>query len=242
MIVYGKNPVREALKSENPIDKLMIEQGASDGALNEFIARAKERGVFYTFVPKAVLDRTAGTDKHQGAVILQSDFEYSSLDDIIERAKERDEKLLIVILDEITDPHNLGAIIRSAECFGAHGVVISRHRSAQVNGTVLKASAGACEHIPVAKVTNINDAIRTLKDLGVFVFAADFDGSVIDEVKFDGHTAIVIGSEGSGIKRLTKELCDGVVTIPLAGKNSSLNASVASGVALYEIARQRKIK
>ena len=154
-------------------------------------------------------------------------------------AKSKGEKVLLIILDGITDPHNLGAILRSAECFGAHGVVISKHRSAVVNGTVIKTSAGAAEHIMVAKVTNINDTIRELKESGVWVYATDFDGDAPSNVDLSGNIAIVIGSEGEGIKRLTKELCDGTLTIPQFGKVNSLNASVAAGVTLYECTRQR---
>ncbi|NLZ24847.1 MAG: 23S rRNA (guanosine(2251)-2'-O)-methyltransferase RlmB [Clostridiales bacterium] len=239
MIIYGKNPVKEALKSDKPIDKLVLEKDSKDGSLKSFISLAKEKGIFYTFAPKESITRLAGTDKHQGVALSLTEFDYSSLDDIINFAKEKNQSLIVVILDEITDPHNMGAIIRSAECFGAHGVIIQKHRSAQVNGTVIKASAGACAHIPICRMTNINDAIRELKERGVFVFATDFDGEKIDRANLKGDIAIVIGSEGNGIRRLTKELCDGVVTIPQSGKVSSLNASVAAGVALYEIVRQR---
>lgn len=239
MIVYGKNAVREALLSEEPVEKLLIEKGNFDKSLNELIKIAKTKNVLVSFTDKRALTDKAGTANHQGAVLIKGEFEYCSLEDILSLASQKNEKTLIVLLDGITDPHNLGAVLRCAECFGAHGIVIPKHRSAVVNGTVIKTSAGAAEHILVAKVTNINDAIRELKQKGVWVYAADFDGEPISITDLTGNIAIVIGSEGDGIKRLTKELCDGTVTIPQFGKVNSLNASVAAGVILYECVRQR---
>ena len=185
------------------------------------------------------MEQIAGGGNHQGVAAQITDFEYCSVDDIIALAEERGEKLLIVLLDGITDPHNLGAIIRSAECFGAHGIVIPKHRSVSVNDTVVKVASGATEHMLVAKVTNINDTIRELKERNVWVYACAFDGKPPKCADFKDNTAIVVGSEGDGIKRLTKELCDDTVTIPEFGKINSLNASVAAGVVLYEAARQR---
>ncbi len=239
MIVYGKNAVREALSGDDPIEKLLIEKGNFDKSLNEIIRLAKQKNVLVSFADKRALTEKAGCPNHQGAVLIKGEFEYSSVEDMLNLAKSKGEKALLVILDGITDPHNLGAILRSAECFGAHGVVISKHRSAVVNGTVIKTSAGAAEHIMVAKVTNINDTIRELKESGVWVYATDFDGDAPSSVDLHGNIAIVIGSEGEGIKRLTKELCDGTLTIPQFGKVNSLNASVATGVTLYECTRQR---
>jgi len=240
MIVFGKNPVREALSSETTIEKLLVEKGNYDAGINALISKAKDKGVFISFVDKAFLDKTAECSHHQGVIAITSEFDYCEVSDILELAKSKNESLLIVLLDGITDPHNLGAIMRSAECFGAHGIVIPRHRAVGVNGTVLKVSAGAAEHILVAKVTNINDTIRELKKLNVWVYATDFDGESLFRTKLDGDVALVIGNEGEGIKRLTKELCDATITIPQFGKISSLNASVATGVVLYECARQRK--
>lgn len=239
MIVYGKNAVREALSGDTPIEKLLIEKGNFDKSLNEIIRLAKQKGVLVSFVDKRALTEKAGCPNHQGTVLIKGEFEYSSVEDMLSLAKSKGEKVLLIILDGITDPHNLGAILRSAECFGAHGVVISKHRSAVVNGTVIKTSAGAAEHIMVAKVTNINDTIRELKESGVWVYATDFDGDAPSNVDLSGNIAIVIGSEGEGIKRLTKELCDGTLTIPQFGKVNSLNASVATGITLYECTRQR---
>ncbi|HKL94550.1 MAG TPA: 23S rRNA (guanosine(2251)-2'-O)-methyltransferase RlmB [Clostridia bacterium] len=242
MVVFGKNPVREALNSETTIEKLLVEKGNYDASLNALISNAKDLGVFVSFVDKAFLDKTAEGGRHQGIIAITTEFNYCDVSDILERAKERNENLLIVLLDGITDPHNLGAIMRSAECFGAHGIVIPRHRACGVNSTVLKISAGAAEHLLVAKVTNINDTIRQLKEQNVWVYATDFDGESLFSAKLDGDAAIVIGNEGEGIKRLTKELCDSTVTIPQFGKVASLNASVATGVVLYECARQRTKK
>lgn len=239
MIVYGKNAVREALSGDDVIEKVLIEKGNFDKALSDIVKLAKERRAVLQFVDKGALTQKTGTSNHQGAVLIKGEFDYCSLDDILELARSKGEKLLIVICDSICDPHNLGAILRSAECFGAHGVVISKHRSCPVNGTVIKASAGAAEHILVAKVTNVNDAIRELKERSVWVYATDFDGDDISKCDLTGDVAIVIGNEGDGIKRLTKELCDATVTIKQYGKVNSLNASVACGVALYEITRQR---
>lgn len=240
MIIYGKNPVREALNGDDPVEKLIIEKDNFDKSLNELIKIAKTRNVLVSFADKRALTEKAGTSNHQGAVLIKGEFEYCSIEDILENARAKGEKPLILILDGITDPHNLGAIIRSAECFGAHGIVIPKHRSAVVNGTAIKTSAGAAEHISVAKVTNINDTIRELKKCGVWVYAADFDGDEIAKTDLTGSIAIVIGSEGDGVKRLTKELCDGTVTIPQYGKVNSLNASVATGVILYECVKQRR--
>ncbi len=239
MIVFGKNPVREALNSETTIEKVVVEKGNFDASINSLVKLAKEKGAFVAFQDKVALDKLAETNKHQGIVAITSEFVYSDVDEILNLAKSKNQPLLIVLLDGITDPHNLGAIIRSAECFGAHGIVIPRHRSATVNGTVLKVSAGAAEHMLVAKVTNINDTIRQLKKLGVWVYATDFDGENLAKANLTGDIAIVIGNEGEGIKRLTKDLCDSTLTIPQYGKVNSLNASVATGVTLFECAKQR---
>jgi 23S rRNA (guanosine2251-2'-O)-methyltransferase len=241
MIVFGKNPVKEALQSDATIEKLIVEKGNFDAAINALIAQAKQKNILVSFADKSALDRYAEGGRHQGVVAVTTEFNYSSLDEILDLAGQKNQKPLVVLLDGITDPHNLGAIIRSAECLGAHGVVIPKHRACGVNGTVIKASAGAAEHLLVAKVTNLNDAIRRLKDEGIWVFAADLDGQSPASCDFTGATAIVVGSEGEGVKRLTKELCNGVVTIKQQGKIESLNASVAAGVLLYEIARQRKL-
>lgn len=239
MIIYGRNPVREAFRAGKTIEKIYLPKGEIDFQLSAVYKLAKEARVPVSYIDRFTMDQLSKNGNHQGVLAQITDFEYSTLDDIISLADSRGEKLLVVLLDGITDPHNLGAIIRSAECFGAHGVVIPKHRSVGVNDTVVKVASGATEHLPVAKVTNINDAIRALKERNVWVYACAFDGKAPKCADFTDDTAIVVGSEGDGIKRLTKELCDDVVTIPEYGKINSLNASVATGVVLYEAARQR---
>ena len=239
MIIYGRNPVREAFRSGKTVEKLYLVKGEPDMQLSQIFGLAKDRKIPVSYIDHRAMEQLAGGGNHQGVAAQITDFEYCSVDDIIALAEERGEKLLIVLLDGITDPHNLGAIIRSAECFGAHGIVIPRHRSVSVNDTVVKVASGATEHMLVAKVTNINDTIRELKERNVWVYACAFDGKPPKYADFKDNTAIVVGSEGDGIKRLTKELCDDTVTIPEFGKINSLNASVAAGVVLYEAARQR---
>ena len=240
MYIYGRNPVKEAYRAGKTIDKLFIVKGEFDPTLNTIRKLAKEQRTVVSLVDKNTLDKMANGGNHQGVVASVTDFEYCDVDDILALAKEKNEPALIVILDGITDPHNLGAIIRSAECFGAHGIVIPKHRSVTVNDTVIKVACGATEHILVAKVTNINDAIRELKDKGVWIYATDFDGDAPKTVNLNGDIAIVIGSEGEGIHRLTKDLSDATLTIPQYGEVNSLNASVAAGIILYEAVRQRK--
>lgn len=239
MIIYGRNPVREAFRSGKTVEKLYLVKGEPDMQLSQIFGLAKDRKIPVSYIDHRAMEQLAGGGNHQGVAAQITDFEYCSVDDIIALAEERGEKLLIVLLDGITDPHNLGAIIRSAECFGAHGIVIPKHRSVSVNDTVVKVASGATEHMLVAKVTNINDTIRELKERNVWVYACAFDGKPPKYADFKDNTAIVVGSEGDGIKRLTKELCDDTVTIPEFGKINSLNASVAAGVVLYEAARQR---
>jgi len=238
MYIYGKNPVMEAYRAGKTIDKLYIQKG-EEAHLTAIKKLAREEKTVISFVDKIALDKLANNGNHQGVVAAVTDFEYSSIDDILDLAKSKNEDALIVILDGITDPHNLGAIIRSAECFGAHGIVIPKHRSVTVNDTVVKIASGATEHMLIAKVTNINDTIEDLKKQNVWVYATDFDGKNPYSANLKGNIAIVIGNEGEGIHRLTKELCDDTLTIPQFGKVNSLNASVATGVILYEIVRQR---
>ena len=240
MYIYGRNPVKEAYRAGKTIEKLFILKGEFDPTLGAIRKLAKEQRTVVSLVDKTALDKMANGGNHQGVVASVTDFEYSDVDDILALAKEKNEPALIVILDGITDPHNLGAIIRSAECFGAHGIIIPKHRSVSVNDTVIKVACGATEHILVAKVTNINDAIRDLKNKGVWIYATDFDGDAPKTVNLNGDIAIIIGSEGEGIHRLTKDLSDATLTIPQYGKVNSLNASVAAGIVLYEATRQRR--
>lgn len=240
MYIFGRNPVKEAYRAGRTIDKLYMLKGEFDPTLNSIRALAKDARTVVSYGDRAMLDKLSGGGNHQGVVAAVTDFEYCDVEDIMNDAADKGEPLLLVLLDGITDPHNLGAIIRSAECFGAHGIVIPKHRSVSVNDTVIKVASGATEHIKVAKVTNINDTIRELKERNVWVYATDFDGKPPKSVDLNGNIAIVIGSEGDGIHRLTKELCDDVLTIPQYGKVNSLNASVAAGIVLYEAVRQRR--
>lgn len=240
MIIYGRNPVKEAYRAGKTIEKLYLPKGAPDPVLSPIYKMAKEKRTMISYVDKFTMDKLSEGGNHQGVLAQITDFDYSSVEDILALAKEKDEDLLIVLLDGITDPHNLGAIVRSAECFGAHGIVIPKHRSVGVNDTVVKVASGATEHMLIAKVTNINDTIRMLKEHNVWVYATDFDGKAPKLTNLTGNVAIVIGSEGEGIHKLTKELCDDTLTIPEYGKINSLNASVATGIILYEAVRQRR--
>ena len=240
MIIYGRNPVKEAYRAGKTIEKLYLPKGAPDPVLSPIYKMAKEKRTVISYVDKFTMDKLSEGGNHQGVLAQITDFDYSSVEDILALAREKDEDLLIVLLDGITDPHNLGAIVRSAECFGAHGIVIPKHRSVGVNDTVVKVASGATEHMLIAKVTNINDTIRMLKEHNVWVYATDFDGKAPKATNLTGNVAIVIGSEGEGIHKLTKELCDDTLTIPEYGKINSLNASVATGIILYEAVRQRR--
>ena len=239
MIIYGRNPVKEAYRAGKTIEKLYLPKGAPDPVLSPIYKMAKEKRTVISYVDKFTMDKLSEGGNHQGVLAQITDFDYCTVEDILALAKEKEEDLLVVLLDGITDPHNLGAIVRSAECFGAHGIVIPKHRSVGVNDTVVKVASGATEHMLIAKVTNINDTIRMLKEHNVWVYATDFDGKAPKSANLTGNTAIVIGSEGEGIKKLTKELCDDTLTIPEYGKINSLNASVATGIILYEVVRQR---
>jgi 23S rRNA (guanosine2251-2'-O)-methyltransferase len=240
MKIEGRNAVGEAIAGKTTIDRLIVQKGLKDVSANRIIEAAKARGVKIFFREKEALDRESASKRHQGFIAEVTDFVYSELDDILAVAAERQEKPFIVLLDGVEDPHNLGSVLRVCECAGVHGVVIPRHRSVSVNETVVKVSSGASQHIKVAKVTNINDAIDKLKLSGVWVYAADTDGEDIYSQKLDGAAAFVIGGEGGGIKRLTKEKCDACVKIPMRGKVNSLNASVAAGIVVYEYVRQMK--
>ena len=238
-LIYGRNAVLEALRAGRCIDKLFVAQGDNKGSVGKIIAMAREAGVPVKDVAPQKLDAMCGGGSHQGVAMSVAAVEYGEIEDIYRIAKERDEALFVVVADEIEDPHNLGAIIRTAECAGAHGVIIPKRRSAGLSPTVYKASAGAASHIPVVRVANITAAIGELKGHGVWVYCADMDGKSWCEVDYSGAVALVVGSEGSGVGRLVREQCDFIVSLPLRGKINSLNASVAGGIVMYEIARQR---
>ena len=242
MIIEGKNAVYEALKSETTIEKLYIEKGNFAKELNRIIAIAREQGIKISFEKSETLEKLSPSGRHQGVIATTTEYKYFELEDIVEEAKAKGEDMLFIILDGVEDPHNLGAVIRVADCAGATGVIVPKHRGVGVTDTVVKVSAGASAHVKVAKVTNTNDAIRYLKDQGVFVFAADMDGESIYRTNLTGNIALVIGGEGSGVHSLTRKLSDGIVSLPLFGKVNSLNASVATGIVVYEAIRQRNGK
>lgn len=237
----GRNALQEALKSGRAVDKVFIADGDIDKGLQRLAAQAKEAGAVIVPVDRRKLDAMSFTRSHQGVIALVAAHDYYSIDDILEEAASRGETPLIVICDELSDPHNLGAIMRSAECAGAHGVIIPKRRSVGLTATVAKASAGAMEYMKVARVTNISAAIQELKDKGVWIFGTAAEGSIpMYEADLKGPAAIVIGNEGVGMSQLVKRNCDVTVHIPMAGRISSLNASAAASILLYEAVRQRR--
>ena len=241
-VVAGRNAVRELLSSGRDIDKIYVSTGEREGSIKMLVAMARERKVPVTEVDKSKLDYISGAAAHQGIVALAPKHDYSSVDDIIAYAESRGEAPFVVILDELEDPHNLGAIMRSADCAGAHGIIIPKRRSVGLTSTVGKASAGAIEHVRVAKVTNLASTIDELKERGLWIYGADMDGSEYYNTDFSGGVALVLGSEGFGISRLVKEKCDFIVSIPLYGNVNSMNVSCAGAVLLTEVARQRHVK
>lgn len=238
-IVIGRNAVAEALKSGRPAEYILVEKGEHTGSVIPIIKKCKELGIPVKEADRKKLDFMCGQSSHQGVILVSSAKEYSTVDDILSSAKDKGEDPFIVILDKIEDPHNLGAIIRSAEAAGVHGIIIPERRSVGLNYTVGKSSAGALEYVPVARVANITSVIKELKKSGIWIYAADMDGEDYRKVDFSGPCAIVVGSEGSGISRLVKENCDKTVSIPMKGKINSLNASVAASVLMFEAARSR---
>ncbi len=238
-VIVGRNPVSEALRSGREIDKLLIAHGADTGSTKAIIAKCRERGILIKEVAPAKLDALSGGAVHQGIALIVAAHKYCEVDDILEFAKQKNEAPFIIICDEIEDPHNLGAIIRTAEACAVHGIIIPKRRSASLNTVVAKSAAGALEYMRVARVTNITATIEELKKQGLWIYAADMDGENWCETDYSGATAIVIGSEGRGISRLVKQNCDQVVSMPMRGEINSLNASVAAGVLMYEVARQR---
>ena len=238
-IIAGRNTVSEALKSGRSIDTLYVAKGELTGSVKVIAALAKEKHIPVKEVDRKKLDFMTNRANHQGIVALAAVKDYSSVDDIFELARQRDESPFVIVLDGIEDPHNLGAIIRTAECAGAHGVIIPSRRAAGLNFTVGKSSAGALEYVPVARVTNIAAAIDDLKQRGCWVYGADMDGQTYCEAKLDGASALVIGAEGRGLGRLVREKCDVILSLPMLGKINSLNASVAGSILMYEAMKQR---
>lgn len=238
-IIAGRNPVMEAIRSGRSIESILVAKGERSGSVVAIIAKAKQKNIPVKDVDSKKLDFLAKGVNHQGIVAQCAVKEYSTLEDIFALAEERGESPFIIVLDKIEDPHNLGAIIRTAECAGAHGVIIPERRSAGLSYTVEKTSAGALEYMPVVRVKNISAVLQKLKDKGIWVYGADMDGEHYKEVNFDGAVALVIGNEGKGISPLVAKDCDVIVSLPMKGKINSLNASVAAGILMYEIADKR---
>lgn len=242
-LIIGRNAVIEVLKSDRTVECIYIANGNMEGSIKVVINIAKEKGLVLKEVDRKKLDGMSGGLNHQGVIAQVTPFVYSEISEIIERAKAKNEDPFIVILDEIEDPHNLGSIIRTAELCGAHGIIIPKRRNVGITSTVYKCSVGAIEHMKIAKVTNINVAIDELKAKGLWIYGADIAGEEYSyEVDFNGPCAIVIGSEGRGISKLTLKKCDKLVRIPMVGKINSLNASVAGGIMMYEILKGRLLK
>ena len=239
-MVAGRNAVMEALKGSRSVNKLMIANGSTEGSIKEIIAVAKEKGVNIQYWDRSKLDSIARGIRHQGVLAQVAPVQYAELEDILQVAKDRNEPPFIVLLDELEDPHNLGAILRTADAAGVHGVLIPKHRSCPLSATVAKTSAGAVEHVPVARVGNLVQTIKKLKQEGLWVAAADMDGKDYYDTDLTGPLLLIIGSEGQGVGRLVKEQCDFVVRIPMVGRINSLNASVAGSILMYEAMKQRR--
>ncbi len=237
--IEGRNAVLEAFRSGKTIDKLYILDGCRDGSINSIVREAKKQDTIINYVSKDKLNQMSETGKHQGVIAHAAAYKYAELDDIFALADSRGEAPFVLILDEIEDPHNLGAIIRTANLAGAHGVIIPKRRASGITATVVKASAGAISYTPVVKVTNISKTIEELKTRGMWFACADMDGELMYRCNLTGPLGLVIGNEGSGVSRLVKEKCDYIVSIPMKGDIDSLNASVAAGVLAYEVVRQR---
>ena len=241
LTLEGRNAVIEAFRAGKTIDKLFVLEHCQEGSMNTIIREAKKKDTIINYVKKERLDQMSETGKHQGVIAYVAAYDYATVYDILERAREKDEQPFIIVLDNIEDPHNLGARIRTANLAGAHGVIISKHRAAGLTATVAKASAGAINYTPVAKVTNIAKTIEKLKDQGLWFVCADMGGTRMYDLDLKGPIGLVIGNEGEGVSRLVKEKCDFIASVPMFGDIDSLNASVATGVLAYEIVRQRML-
>lgn len=232
-LLTGRNPIREAIKTGRDLEKLMIAKGELSGSAREIVSLAKKAGIMIQSVERTRLDQLA--KNHQGMIAFASAYQYATVEDILETAKQRGEEPFIILLDQITDPHNLGAVIRTAACSGAHGVIVPLHRAVGLTPAAVKASAGAVEHIKVARVTNLNQTIQSLQKQGIWFYAAQTEGEDFRTVQFSGPCALVIGSEGEGVSQLTASICDKQIRIPMLGQMNSLNASVAAGILMYAV-------
>ncbi len=240
-VIEGKNAVLEALRSDTTVEKLYVQKQAGDGPIQTIIREAKKQKIYIDFVPKERLDQMSETKKHQGVIAIIAAYAYATVEDMLQAARDKNEPPFLILLDGIEDPHNLGAIIRTANLAGAHGVVIPAHRACGLTSTVARASAGAINYTPVAKVTNISKTMEKLKDEGLWFVASDMDGTFMYDMDLKGPIGLVIGNEGDGISPLVKKNCDLIAAIPMTGDIDSLNASVACGVLSYEIVRQRRM-
>ncbi|NMF06866.1 23S rRNA (guanosine(2251)-2'-O)-methyltransferase RlmB [Clostridium beijerinckii] len=239
-IVIGRNAVIEALRGERTIETLYISNSKLEGSIKTIVGLAKENRILIKEVDKRKLDSMCGGEVHQGVIAKVTPYKYSEVSDILDLAEKRGEAPFIVILDEIEDPHNLGSIVRTAELFGVHGIILPKRRSASVSTTVYKSSVGAIEHVKIAKVTNLNSTIEELKEKGIWIYGADIRAEEYSyQVDFGGPCAVIIGNEGRGISKLTVEKCDKLIKIPMVGKINSLNASVAGGIIMYEVLKGR---
>ena len=240
-LIIGRNPVMEALKAGRNIDTIFVSKGERQGSIGKIIATARDAGVLIKETDAKKLGFMCGNANHQGVIATVAAHEYASLDDLFARAEEKGEAPFFIIADEVSDPHNLGAIIRTAECAGAHGVIVPKRRSATLNYTVDKTSAGALEYLPVARVSNLPACMEELKARGVWIYGTDMEGEVWCQTDLTGPMALVVGNEGKGMGRLVREKCDFILSLPMSGNIQSLNASVAAGIVMYEVHRQRKI-
>lgn len=238
-IIIGRNSVKEALFAERSIDSILVTKGLHNTSLNTIIKKAKELKIPIKETDIKKLNLLCGNANHQGIIAKVAAHKYESIDDIIEFANKKGESPFVIVADEISDPHNLGAIIRTAECAGAHGIIIPNRRAVGINFTVSKTAAGALEYVKIARVTNIPSTLEQLKKRGLWIYGADMSGQTYCQADLKGPIALVIGSEGFGLSRIVKEKCDVILSLPLCGKINSLNASVAAGIIMYEIARQR---
>ena len=239
-VIAGRNPVSEAIRSGRPIDKILVARGEKTGAVVGILAKAREKQIPVKEADRVKLDFLSGSAPHQGIIALAAAKEYSSVEDILAFAAEKGEPPFLIVLDELEDPHNLGAIIRTAECVGAHGVIIPKRRSVGLSYTVGKASAGAVEYMRVARVTNIANLLDDLKKQGVWIYGADMNGTDYTQCDMSGACALVIGNEGKGMARLVREKCDVIVSLPMKGHINSLNASVAAGILMYHALQGRR--
>ncbi len=240
MKITGKNAVAELIKTDKTVDKILVMNGLRDEQSKSLVKQAKSRGYKVQFAEKAVLDKECGSAKHQGFIAYTSDFKYTEFEELLQDVSNKVDAF-VVIADGIEDPHNLGSIIRVCECAGVDGLVIGKHRSAQVTDSVMRISEGSANHLKISRVVNINNALEKVKDAGLWAYALELGGSDLYKQDLKGKICLVIGGEDSGVNDLTKKKCDGVLTIPLSGKVNSLNASVALGVGVFEVVRQRRV-